>query len=54
MAIIGIFAVIFLGAIGLSRYTFNLAKDGLFFSVFKKLDPVKKVPTKGAWLNVIP
>ena len=38
MAIIGIFAVTFLGLIGLSRFTYNLAKDGLFFKVFKKLD----------------
>jgi len=54
MAIIGIFAVVFLGIIGLSRYQYNLAKDGLFFKVFKELDPKKKVPAKGAWLNLIP
>ena len=54
MACIGIFAVTFLGLIGLSRFTYNLSKDGLYFKVFKKLDPKKKVPIKGAWLNIIP
>jgi basic amino acid/polyamine antiporter, APA family len=54
MACIGIFAVVLLGVIGLSRYTYNLAKDGLFFEVFKKLDPKRKIPAKGAWINLLP
>ena len=54
MAMIGMFAVIFLGVIGLTRYTYNLAKDGLYFKAFKEIDEKKKVPVKGAWYNIIP
>jgi amino acid transporter len=30
------------------------AKDGLFFKVFKEIDPVSKVPVKGSWIVLIP
>lgn len=29
------------------------AKDGLFFKVFKQMDPVTKIPVKGSWLTCI-
>ncbi len=29
------------------------AKDGLFFKVFKEIDPITKVPVKGAWYSCI-
>jgi len=37
-----------------SRMLFSYAKDGLFFKVFKELDPVKKVPLKGSWIAIVP
>lgn len=54
MAIISMYVCNFLGMIGLSRFNYNFAKDGLFFSVFKELDPVRRVPVAGAWLQVVP
>ena len=33
---------------------YSYAKDGLFFKVFQEIDPETKVPTKGAWLSIIP
>ena len=37
-----------------SLMLFSYAKDGLFFKIFKEIDPVKKVPLKGAWIALIP
>ena len=28
-----------------------MAKDGLFFKVFNDLDPITKIPIKGAWIS---
>ena len=54
LAIISMYVCNFLGLIGLSRSNYNFANDGLFFSIFGQLDAVKKVPTIGAWIQVIP
>ena len=54
LAIISMFVCNFLGMIGLSRFNYNFAKDGLFFQIFEKLDPQKKVPVIGAWIQVVP
>ena len=35
------------------RILYAYAKDGLFFKVFKEIDPKTKVPVKGAWITCI-
>lgn len=35
------------------RTLYAYAKDGLFFNVFKEIDPVSKVPVKGAWYTCV-
>lgn len=32
---------------------YSYARDGLFFKVFQELDPVTKVPAKGAWITCL-
>ena len=53
-ALLGITAASLTNLMSQTRILYSQAKDGRFFRVFKKLDPVKKVPVHGAWLSVIP
>lgn len=53
-AIMGISAATMTNMMSESRILYSYAKDGLFFKVFKEMDPVKKLPVKGSWLSVIP
>ena len=53
-AVLGITAAALTNLMSQSRILYSYAKDGLFYQVFKDIDPQKKVPIKGAWLSVIP
>lgn len=53
-AILGISAAGMTNLMSQSRILYSYAKDGLFFQVFKEIDPVRKIPIKGAWLSIIP
>ena len=53
-AILGITAAAMTNLMSQSRILYSYAKDGLFFKIFKEMDPVKKVPVKGSWLQIIP
>ena len=53
-ALLGITAAGMTNLMSQSRVLYSYAKDGLFFPVFKEIDPVKKVPVKGAWIAIIP
>jgi len=49
-AILGITAAAMTNLMSQSRILYSYAKDGLFFKIFKDMDPVRKVPIKGSWL----
>jgi APA family basic amino acid/polyamine antiporter len=49
-ALLGITAAAMTNLMSQSRILYSYAKDGLFFKVFKDLDPVRNVPIKGSWL----
>lgn len=53
-AIMGISAATMTNMMSEARILYSYAKDGLFFKVFKEIDPIKKLPVKGSWLSVIP
>ena len=53
-ALIGISAATMTNLMSQSRILYAYAKDGLFFDVFRELDPQTKVPVKGAWIGVVP
>lgn len=53
-ALFGISAAVMTCLMSQARILYAYAKDGLFFEVFKELDPVTKVPVKGAWIGMIP
>lgn len=53
-ALLGITAAGLTNIMSQSRILYAYAKDGLFFQVFKKIDPERKVPVQGSWLAVIP
>ena len=53
-ALIGISAASMTNLMSQSRILYAYAKDGLFFKVFKEIDPKTKVPVKGAWIALIP
>lgn len=53
-AIMGITAAAMTNLMSQSRILYSYAKDGLFFKVFKELDPDIKVPVKGGWISIIP
>lgn len=53
-AIFGITASTLTNLMSQVRVLRSYAKDGLFFKIFKDLDPVTKVPVKGAWIVTIP
>jgi amino acid transporter len=50
----GITAAAMTNLMSLSRILHSYAKDGLFFKVFKEIDPVTNVPVKGGWISIIP
>jgi basic amino acid/polyamine antiporter, APA family len=52
-AFLGITASAFINMMGQSRLLYSLAKDGLFFERFKELDPVRRVPVRGAWISCL-
>ena len=53
-AIMGITAAAMTNLMSLSRILHSYAKDGLFFKVFKEIDPVTNVPVKGGCISIIP
>lgn len=53
-AVLGITAAAMTNLMSQSRMLYSYAKDGLFFKVFKEVDPVRNVPVKGAWISIIP
>lgn len=53
-ALLGVSAVGMTNLIGQSRVFFSIAKHGLFFDVFKKMDPTTKVPVYGIWISAVP
>lgn len=53
-ALLGISAASMTNLMSQSRILYAYAKDGLFFQVFKDIDPVTKVPVRGSWLSIIP
>lgn len=53
-ALFGITAATMTNIMSQARVMYAYAKDGLFFPVFKELDPITKVPAKGSWLVMIP
>ena len=53
-ALIGISAATMTNLMSQARILYAYAKDGLFFKVFKEIDPVSKVPVKGSWIVLIP
>ena len=53
-ALFGITAAAFTNLMSQSRILYSLANDGLFFDVFKELDPKTLVPVKGSWVSVVP
>mmetsp|Transcript_14611 Transcript_14611/g.14237 ORF Transcript_14611/g.14237 Transcript_14611/m.14237 type:complete len:471 (-) Transcript_14611:20-1432(-) len=46
----GLTASAFSGIISQQRVLYAFSNDGIFFPIFKELDPVTKVPKKGAWI----
>jgi APA family basic amino acid/polyamine antiporter len=50
----GITAAAMTNLMSLSRILYSYAKDGLFFKVFKEIDPVTNVPVKGGWISILP
>ena len=52
-AFIGITVSSFTGLMSQPRLLYAYAKDGLFFKVFKEIDPVKGVPVKGSWYTCV-
>jgi basic amino acid/polyamine antiporter, APA family len=53
-ALLGITAAGLTNTMSQSRILYSYAKDGLFFEVFKEIDPDRKVPVKGSWLAMVP
>ena len=52
-AMLGLTAVILSSIMGQARVMRALAKDGLIPAIFGELDPITKVPVKGAWISTI-
>ena len=48
-AFFGITAAAFSNLLVSPRILMKYAQDGLFFKVFKEVDPITKIPTKGGW-----
>lgn len=53
-AILGVSAASLTNLMSQARILYSYAKDGLFFKVFTEIDPIAKVPVKGAWISMIP
>jgi amino acid transporter len=53
-ALLGICSASLTNLMSQSRNLYSYSKDGLFFKVFSELDPKTGVPSKGAWIVIIP